>query len=355
MQDQTYKIRNAFVKEMPKLSLTHKTLEEIIRENVDKKTIIVADAYNYPKIQAVKSINVKRLIFVENTIKEEIKRIKENNEYCNVIAVGGCTALDFGRACSKADGQTYLIPSILSTSCISVNRSVLYNYNGDHEIIITPMPNRVIMAFPVLIDSTPSAVRKWSHSGFGDLFANMSATIDHLHKTNKNILMHMSGKIFDLIHSYVPECLTALEWVIKDFRTFDQKTLRRLSLFLYNAGTSVIKRGDTTLSAAGEHELYYEMMKQQKYNRSKSTHGEIVSIGTLLTAKILEREFAEGALFKKLKIAYKKLDIPTRYDELMQINIERKHILDGLFAIRDKNTFLSMFCSEELVDDCYSH
>lgn len=326
---------------IPKLLFSDKPLDEIIKSIIDKDTIIIADDFNYPKLR-----NFDRKHLVEHSTMQQIQKVKNDNEYRNVIAIGGCSALDFGRACAKKEGRFTIIPSILSTSCISVNRSIVY-VNGYHESMITPIPSETIISFPLLLDGNYKIIHKWSHSGFGDLFANISATINYLFKNNK--LLNHAKNINDLIYACTPYCMDALDWVNSSFKRFDEITVKRLACYLHESSLDVIKRNNTELSASGEHDLYYQMMNLWKYDRRNPTHGELVSVGTLFSVKILNNE----ALYQKLKKAFLKLGIPTNYDELHEINIEKEHIEKALLTFTNKDTFLSNYCNKEIIDDCY--
>lgn len=329
---------------IPKLIFSDKPLDKIIKSIIDKDTIIIADDFNYPKLR-----NFDRTYLVDRSTIQQIQKVKNDNEYRNVIAIGGCSALDFGRACAKKGGKLTIIPSILSTSCISVNRSIVYA-NGHHESLITPIPSETIISFPLLLDNDYETINKWSHSGFGDLFANISAAINYLFKKNK-LFNHANNNINinDLIYVYTSDCMDALDWVNSSFKRFDKITLKQLACYLHRSSVNVIKRKNTELSAAGEHDLYYQMMNLWNYDRRNPTHGELVSIGTLFSVKILN----EGALYQKVKKAFLKLGIPTNYDELHKINIEIEHIEKGLFTLTNKDTFLSNYFNKKIIHDCY--
>jgi glycerol dehydrogenase-like iron-containing ADH family enzyme len=208
---------------------------------------------------------------------------------------------------------------------------------------------------PILTESGPELIEKWTRSGLADLLANISASINFLFKESGHLLNEGQEGILKTLSRHIPECLQTLDWIINDFREFDATTLRQVASILHAAGLSVIRRGDTALSAGGEHELYYEMQRQQGYDRKNPTHGELVSIGTLVTAKILAKKFGQDILFRKLLLAYRKINIPTDYDELKGINIEREHIMKGFEVVRKNDSFLAKFYRPFFVDSCYGN
>ncbi|PXF59012.1 MAG: hypothetical protein C4B58_04870 [Deltaproteobacteria bacterium] len=338
----------------PKLIFTNDSLNEILKNKSNINTLIVADEYNYAKIQAIDKLKFKKLIFVRDSNKRHIDQVKSTIYYNDIIAVGGCSSLDFGRACADNSINIYLIPSILSTSCISLNRSILY-LNSHHCSVVSPIPHEVIVSMPILTESGPELVEKWTHSGLADLLANISATISFLFKEKEYLFNEGQEDILKTLNRHARDCLQTLDWIINDFREFDATTLTHVAFILHAAGLSVIRRGDTALSAGGEHELYYEMQRQQRYDRKNPTHGELVSIGTLVAAKILAKKFGQDILFRKLLLAYRKINIPTAYDELKRINIEREHIMKGFEVARKNDSFLGKFYRPFFVDSCYGN
>lgn len=341
---------------MPKLSFYEMTLNEIIDKNVTDNTVIVADDYNYPIIDSFEIVNNFRnsgLVVVKESSQEHIKEIKTMKTYDKIIAVGGCTALDFGRALAKPSDKIVLVPSILSTNCISVDRSVVY-FNEEHETIPTPAPNKIIVSLPILMNGNENLLHKWSSSGFGDLFGNISAAINHVYDLEGGKFLKNGENIMDLILPLAPENFGALEWVLKHFEKFDRQTLKRLAVYLHNSSVDSIKRDDLRLSAAGEHDLYYTMLLQQKYSKNNPTHGELVTIGTLLTTKIIGKVFKQDTLYQWLKTAFKKLKLPTTYAELRSVGVEKDHIVTAMNALPNKNTFLNIYYEEKLLDECYN-
>ena len=114
---------------------------------------------------------------------EHIQQVKESYSYDKVIAIGGCTALDFGRAC--AIGKTLIvIPTLLSNACLSTNRSVI-NYSGIYHTEVTTAPSQTIVSLPEVMSRHARGEKyKWLASGFGDLFSALSASIEFEYKQN---------------------------------------------------------------------------------------------------------------------------------------------------------------------------
>ena len=341
------------MKKIPELIIDNFKLYDFVYKNISSSTLIVADDHNFPTLHLSDPIsNKQNLILVKDCLKREIYEIKKNKEYNKIIAIGGCTALDFGRACAKPQDQIILIPSILSTSCISVNRSIIY-FDSEYESIVTPTPAKVFISSQLLLEGDTQVISKWTHSGFGDLFANISAAIDfQFHQHGENIFKR-EMRIVELLRHIAPESMDAIEWAQKGIGKFDENLMEELAKLLHHSSVYTILREDTKLSSAGEHDLYYSMMKLHKYSRENPTHGELVTVGTLLTAKILGEKSKNNSLFLQLKDACKKIGIPINYNELKEINVTKDHILQGMANLRNKRSFLNIFFQERLLDECY--
>jgi glycerol dehydrogenase-like iron-containing ADH family enzyme len=318
---------------IPELQFTHATLERVVSEYVGSDTAIITDTYNEHVLRRFDNVHV-----VHSAEQEQAAAILAaiDQRTATFVAVGGCTALDVARYCTGPHRRLVAVPSILSTSCISVNRAVLYR-NGIHQALVTAAPRRIVISYPLLLGGAGSDVWKWSHSGFGDLFSNFSASID--------VLWHRgldSGKADGrVIANLAPVAMRALDWVISKFRQFDEETITELATFLHESSLDVLRRGSTELSAAGEHDLYYSLLLRQRYPRHCPTHGQIVAAGTLIAIRAHAQELDDRSLADRVEEAFRMLRLPRSYGELRQIGIERQHLLDSLSAIRHQTTHLS--------------
>lgn len=326
----------------PQLEFTDKNIVDIVKNLIENNTLIITDSYNYSNLK-----NVGTTILVKNSYYEQINKIKEKYDYSNILAIGGCTALDIGRAC--AIGKEIInIPTILSTSCISVDRSVI-RYEKESKLEKTIAPSKTIISVPFILKTESKNITKWSQSGFGDLFANISASIDFQYK-EKNISC-------ELVKKNVPECFEALNWVINSFQNYDIISLTKLAKYLHNSSLTVIKRNDTLLSSAGEHKLYYKIIEQQKqYTNNIPTHGQLVAIGTLISIKIFSKQMKDNLLYEKIKMAYKKLRLPLNYKQLENIGIKRSYLIQGLNSITNTNTYLGDYFSNKnykIIDEIF--
>ncbi len=337
---------------LPILKFTNEPLERIIKQKSCNQTLIIVDDYNYKIINKLTGIACKEIIPIEDSNAKSIEEVKSSLEFNRVIAIGGCSALDFGRACAKSKIDIIIIPSILSTSCISVDCSIIYDGNN-HFSVKTPIPKEVIISFPLLTKSNEDIVKRWTFSGIADYLSNISATIQFIYENNQNLLKKKPNDIIQVLNNYLPDCMKLLKWILNDFTELNHNALMIIARHLYNAGIIVIKNKNPKLSAGTEHELYYYLKLHKRYNRDNPTHGELVSIGTLIAAKMLEEQFNQEVLFLKLLSVFKKLKLPTKLNEFKGINVKTEDIIEGFEHVKNSSLFWKELYSHDLLNSCY--
>jgi len=312
---------------LPDLEFFDETISSLVGSIADNETLLVTDPYNFAKLSGHKNT-----VVVKNNDCEQIQVIKENHKYSRIVAVGGCAALDIGRAC--ADGKPItVIPAILSTSCISLDRSVI-KYDGVNRLEKTTLPEKVIISMKDLLEMPQADISKWCQSGFGDLFTMAAASIDLQYK-----LGDMSR---DKVAGNVRECFDALDWVIEKFDGYNESSVRALAKFLHESSLVVVKRDNSCLNAAGEHVLYHALLKlQPQYTSSRPTHGQIVAAGTMIAVYIYGLQTGDMSIYEKFRTAFAKLGLPLSYGELSAAGIEKEHLVEGLAFIADSGSHLS--------------
>ncbi|KKS51564.1 MAG: hypothetical protein UV17_C0060G0006 [Candidatus Gottesmanbacteria bacterium GW2011_GWA1_42_26] len=154
----------------PKLTFTSSSLSTVLKRFGTNRALLVTDTFNHPLVSSfgntvVVTTNAKRHL---NDLLVEFS----NKKHDVVIAVGGCMALDAGRYfAQQTQTLLFIVPTILSTSCISVDRSVIYA-RGHYFSIKTTLPRSVHISIPTILKGDSLIVEKWIASGLGDLFAN---------------------------------------------------------------------------------------------------------------------------------------------------------------------------------------
>jgi len=310
----------------PKLVFTEDTLRDLVTKSLDVSTLIITDDFNYPLLH-----DLGRCVLVKDQQIEHIEQVINGEKYSKVIAVGGCTALDFGRACAIGK-ELIVVPTILSNSCLSTNRSVI-NRDGVYKSEETTAPKETIISVPTIVANHADQIKHWSASGLGDLLSAISASIEfEYYKSGKSL---KAVRIED-IASNVPKCMEALNWALTSLQEFDEAALKELARYLHTSSVDVIRNGDTRLNAASEHWLYYKMQEQQKYSKMLATHGRLVSIGNLITTRLLGEAQGDLSLFEKLSEIHKKTGLPLSYVDLAEITVHKEHIIQGLVDLKEK-------------------
>ncbi len=309
----------------PKLKFTSTSLITVLKRLAVKRALFVTDTFNHPLVSSLGDS-----VAVTTNTKKYLKDILiefSNQKHDVIIAVGGCMALDAGRYFAQQTQKLlFIVPTILSTSCISVDRSVIHS-RGRYFSIKTTLPHSVYISIPTILKGAPSVVRKWTASGLGDLFANISAVLEQEYDRDSDF----RNVSFSRLNSQARLSFEALAWINSwtNFR-LDQAIVKRAARFSHLSSLSVIREGNSKLSARSEHALYYQLLINERYSHALATHGELVSIGTLLITYLYGKSTGSMDLYCELRHAYKKIGIPTTYDELDSIRVRRSHLVRAI-------------------------
>jgi glycerol dehydrogenase-like iron-containing ADH family enzyme len=312
----------------PKLIVSAKDIKPILDEMADGQTLLIIDRYIYDGLP-----DTDMVIQATEQKAEHIQHVRESLTFTKVIAIGGCTALDFGRACAVGGKDLIVIPTLLSNSCLSTNRSVI-NYGGKYRTEITTAPKETVISLPAIKKRHASGEDNlWTASGFGDLFSALSASIEFEYIRNDS---SFTGWEASAVIANIPMCWEALQWVLQlrppqDLNSY--QIFRKLSLYLHESSLDVIRYGHTKLNAASEHKLYYMLQEEQQYDKGHATHGMLVAIGTLITTKIFEQETGNAAFYSTMRAAHRRLGLPVSYADLQKKGVLRSHIVKGLDAV----------------------
>lgn len=312
----------------PKLKFTSTSLSTVLKRLGVKRALLVTDTFNHPLVSSLGD----SVLVTTNTQKHlnDILIEVSNQKYDVIIAVGGCMALDAGRYFAQQTKKIlFVVPTILSTSCISVDRGVIHS-RGRYFSIKTTFPHSVHISIPTILKGDPSVVRKWTASGLGDLFANISAVLEQEYDQKSGFRNVSSGRL----NSQARLSFEGLAWINSwtHFR-LDKAIVKRVARFSHLSSLSVIREGNSKLSAGSEHALYYQLLINERYSHALATHGELVSIGTLLITYLYGKSAGSMDLYCDLRHVYKKIGIPTTYDELESIRVRRSHLVRAISQV----------------------
>ncbi|MDQ7826486.1 MAG: iron-containing alcohol dehydrogenase [Candidatus Eremiobacteraeota bacterium] len=317
---------------LPELVISEKTASGLLAEFPLQGMLLVADSHNGPLAEAsgftVKVINSHHEIHFNDV---------DSSRFTGVIALGGCSALDVGRYI--AGGRPFFgIPTILSTSCISVNISILRS-RQEERMVKTVTPEKTIIPMGTILSTPRDELERYSASGLGDLLANMSASINY---------GYSHGDLsYERLRENAALAFDALGWIRDSFTAYDRPALVRLATYLHDSSLEVIRRGSPELSADFEHRFYETIIRQQRYSSTIQTHGFLVMPGTLMSVFVYEKHSEPRGLTEQLKKACCKAGIPASYGEFGKYGIAREHILEALGELRDGPSLVAHSLREE--------
>ncbi|MEA2878536.1 MAG: glycerol-phosphate dehydrogenase [Hyphomicrobiales bacterium] len=309
----------------PELILSMLPLRETMQPYNRSGTLIVADTHNYPRLR-----DLGQSLLVKDQEIEEIGRVRQEFSYERVLAVGGCTALDFGRACAVGK-EVINFPTILSHKCLSNGESVIKR-SGRYKKEKTIAPLQTIVSLPALLDGPPETVHYWSAAGAGDLLALISAALEYEWLFNDGSFAGVTARG---IAQKRPEVFQAFKWLLDDFTAFDVDGLSRLAHYLHELSLEPDDDPDM-LSAGSEHWLHYEMVYGQQYSKAATAHGMLVSIGTLMTLRIFGEATRDMTLYECMRRVHQKTGLPLRDEDLKRLGVSRAHIVEGIRTLRSQ-------------------
>ena len=298
----------------PELVLSHQTVDDLVKSRITPDTLFITDEYNYPQLKALGA----RVEKVADTTPEAILKILNLPDYPRmhyIVGVGGCAALDSAKAAAVGK-ECSVIPTVLSTNCITKNRSVIHD--GENAFSYqTATPSQVVVSLEDLSHQPESIKERWSGSGFGDYFAKIAAVLDQEAEAGR------PGTEAALRKSD-PELMNGLDWVNDNFKGYDKESLGQLASLAHDAGLKVVHAGRNDKSVGGEHKFYYAAVGLYPHLRSLPTHGQLVAIGTLITTRVMAEKSGDFTLHNKVEKAFQKLGLPTTQPGLDRLGVTRE-------------------------------
>ena len=285
----------------------HRTVSELL----SSESLLVVDSYNADIVADMDGA----VVLVDDCDSDTIEKIVGEYAFDRVVAVGGCTALDVGRACARGRWMAS-VPTILSNSCISSSTSVIRR-KGHFASERTTTPAVTVLSLPTLIENHSDSSKNWSASGLGDLFSTFAAVAE----------LHFGEGVTDeIIEEHAPICMAALTWLEGCRYPLSEENLLILAEFLHIFSLA----GHDSIPPGSEHSLYYALRERHDYPRMVATHGKLVGAGALLTLSAwseIRRDFAFG---KRVHSTFKRVGIPTNFDDLVALGVTRDDMIDGV-------------------------
>jgi glycerol dehydrogenase-like iron-containing ADH family enzyme len=323
---------------LPELVLTDARVEEVAPGLAGGgRTLFVVDPFNAPALATDPAgPGDYDTLIVDGISHDGLPDPQALGNFDRVVAVGGCSALDAGRFYA-AGGELVVVPTILSTSCISSHISVVRR-QGDKRSLQTTVPQQTVVPLGTILQTPPADLVKWSASGFGDLFANLSASVCHAVASDR---VEWATYARD-----ADEALQALDWVLHGFDGYNDGTIRRLATHLHRASVDVVRRGSNELSAGFEHWLYEALLRQNPYRHDVQTHGILVALGSLLVLRVFEHQGGPWQLSDRLQRACAIVGLPVTSEALLAIGIHREHVAAAVESLAYRDHFVTRYVQQ---------
>lgn len=284
-----------------------------------------------------------RFVHIEN-----YRRLDEEGKfkYENVVGVGGCNALDVAKVSAKSSAGLSVVPTLVSTACISVNKGVLQKQVPDgkgglvwrKQAIKTEIPAAVYVPMQTLKDSSPALLNRYSGSGVADVMGRTSGYADYLYNRGTGYGPEMISRMREELRGVEG----AMDWAQKDFKKWDDASLRRLTDYSHEASLSVIRDGSDR-SVGSEHKFYNYFVEKWDHSIVPATHGEIVGAGSLISMQkvaeeAVKRGVPESEAFRyvnQMKASFQRLGVPYTADELAKQGLTKERMIESLSAVSE--------------------
>lgn len=305
----------------PLLEIYKNDITDFLQSFNSKKILYVVDQYSKKKI----SITTEHVIYCGETQYSFF----DNICFDYIIAIGGCTSLDIGKIVSKQfETPLLVVPTILSTSCISNDVSVIRE-KKEVKYIRTIAPLKSIICLKHFRNQNDRILRHWSASGFGDLIANISAVIDTLNQNN-NLKYKKVVRLSSVSYK-------AISWVLKHGWDYRESNLIRLAKWIHKSSLDTVHYKHSKYNAGCEHDFYEKLCKTKNYQASIQTHGIVVAIGTIITVALYAEILENTIMLEKLISVYQSIGLPTTIEDLKKLNMKPERLNEIVFEVAKDN------------------
>lgn len=308
----------------PALEITKRPVASVIEQFKAKRPVILTSKSN---LALANELSGGRAILVESTsVKHSTKLIEriERMKAGAIIGMGGGKVLDVARFCAIGmDAELVMIPPTLASTALSVDKSVVVDEKGERNYLITRAPDRVIISLPFVIGRPYDELAKWSSSGFGDCFARLATAMDRAYFAHGAVSSAA-------VRSNEKAMFALLDWVSSKFERYDEAAVTKLAEALHSDGLRSIREGAPSLP--GSEHVFARALESVKGGATvKPTHGQAVSIGILVTAHIFGELGGDRSIYETIKMAFRKIGLPTTLTELEKIGVRAEDIANALW------------------------
>lgn len=291
-----------------------------------KSKYVIVESNNFSEVEKIFASGSNSKLYIEETSKKFASKLDSKygivscglKKHDIIYGVGGGSVIDVAKySAYKLNLPFISIPTSLANDGFASPFSVLnLNKDGVHTLKAY-VPLGVIVDLS-LIKSKDEGYQRRIRSGIGDLLSNITAVLD----------WELAGSLGEDNRQYERlepaskyQAFTGAESLLKHIEEKgsifeDDKFLEQLALSLISSAESMGRYGSSRPASGFEHKLYH-MYNELKNYRPKSTHGEMVAVGALISS------YAHGRYYEELRSAFKKVGLPTTESELNQISIDK--------------------------------
>ncbi|AOS46122.1 NAD(P)-dependent glycerol-1-phosphate dehydrogenase [Lacunisphaera limnophila] len=250
-----------------------------------------------------------------------------------VIGCGGCTALDVARYVGWRM-PLILVPTIISTKCISVHRAILQKEDGTELRLLRQQPIQTIVPTREIANMPQELNRYWSISGVGDTLAEISAALDEAE-------CELPRPNFEALLRRVPVASEALDWALAGRIEYcEEAVVRKFAELSHHASLEILANPQHRYYRGSEHYFYYALRRLPGF-RWMPAHGWLVLLGSLLNAAVYRDSTGDATPWETLRRACCSLGVPVSLTEWSQIRVTSGDILIALNAVDEPRSLFS--------------
>jgi glycerol-1-phosphate dehydrogenase [NAD(P)+] len=261
-----------------------------------------------------------------------------------IIAVGGGSVIDTAKlAAYKLNLPLISIPTSLSNDGFASPFSVINLKKNSTKTLEVNVPLGVIMDIS-LIKSKDNNYKRRIRSGIADLISNITAVYDWelaFKKGYDNMDVVAKFQSYNCAELILNEILNN-----NDDLFYNNNFLELLAAGLVFSAESMGRYNSSRPASGFEHKFYHSYNQLNNY-KTDLTHGELVSIGTLISSYVQKNNFI------KIKIAFEKIGLPTTKTELLKFNVTldkiKKTIKNSVNIKKERYTVLEELGADKII------
>ncbi len=340
----------------PQLIFIEEAAVEHILTRFDQSNTLIVSSPFYQEAFSKKLKNA-HLVVIDFPSIENVEKIMKAPYFPSldtVVGIGGGVSTDIAKAVGVKK-QLYVYPTILSTNCLSNNRSVLGSGVGSFSYP-SGNPKETVVSFFDLMSQSPEVRQYWTQAGYGDFVAELSAAIE------RELIQNGTANEAEKITQQDPEVWQTIQWVaqLNPAEIYQRPFMQRFAEILHSTSSKVLAAGGNAQRIGSEHDLYKALLTIDPTLRTKGApHGTITGLGTLLVTKVFKNKTQNQIFYSTLRKSFENMKIPLSYEGLDKISLSRNKMiaaLDLLKADPDSDRYLRQYLDENgytLLDEVF--